>query len=242
MDSSLKKYDKANTEQATGRPRLSVVLGLVVSGISLAGLISIWLRFNLDSPSKGVVFLVTQINLDAEKNLATWVATLFLAGNAVLLSLCAVTARDRGESHVRAWWGLSLVFFILSLDEFVSLHEAVGRVVHAALDLQGLPSFGWLVPALIIVPLLFWSFLGFLRGLPQTTRRRFLFAGFVYVLGAFGLELVGALYLGDASTWNPIYSLITWVEESLELVGQALFMIALATHLDVRQRLLGQGM
>lgn len=220
---------------------MPVVLGLVVSGMSLAGLISIWLQFNLHSPSKVLVFLVTQINLDAEKNLATWVAVLLLAGNAVLLSLCAVTARDRGESHVRAWWGLSIIFFVMSLDELVSLHEAVGRLVHIAIGMPGLPSFGWLVPASVIVPLLLWLFAGFLRNLHPTTRRRFLFAGFVYVLGAFGFELVGAVYLGDGSTWDPVYKLISWVEETLELAGQALFMIALAAHLDVRQHLSGTG-
>jgi len=212
--------------------RLSIGLAAIVGSLSLLGLLAIWLQFNLHDPSKVEAFLVKQINLDAEVNLATWVAVLLLFSSAALLALIASTASLRGEGQ-RAWWLLSAIFLAMSLDEFVSLHERVGRLVHHAVGLPGLPSFGWLLPAAVLLLVFLWGFARFLRDLPAPARRRFVGAGTVYVLGAFGVESVSAFYLGDGSTWDPVYMLITWAEESLELIGLALFVHALVWYLDL---------
>lgn len=218
------------TEGMMQPPRLARLLVLSVAAVSLAGLVSVWLQFTLVGSSKTVVFL---IDLDSEVNLATWFAVLLLTGNAALLALAAETA-SRGERPLaRAWWALSMLFLMLSLDEFVSLHERAGRLVHGALDLPGLPTFSWLVPAAVVLPMLLWLFAGFLQTLPRKTCHGVLLSAAVYVSGAFGMEIVSAFYLGDGSTWDPVYKLITWAEESLEMAGQALFMHVLAQHVGL---------
>jgi hypothetical protein len=55
---------------------------------------------------------------------------------------------------------------------------------------------------------------------------------FAWVIpGAIGVEMVGGRYAEAVGTWNLTYSLITTVEESLELAGTILFIDALLRYL-----------
>ena len=86
--------------------------------------------------------------------------------------------------------------------------------------------FGWVVAAAPFVVAVALGCMPLLRRLPRTIARRMVFAGAVFVLGAFGMELVGAS-LFDGSAGNAPYHLAVALEEIGEMAGLVLFILAL---------------
>jgi hypothetical protein len=168
--------------------------------------------------------LLTLLSLSYEGNLPTWYASALLALCAGLLTLCAAGAReDRGR-----WWLLAAGFFYISFDETVGIHEAVDAMFE---NTAGIFYYGWVIPAGILVFALGLLYLPFVRRLPPRSRRRFVVAGILYVVGALVLELPLGLVTERLGADGLAYAAIDLVEESLELVGLSLFFTGLVDHL-----------
>ena len=167
--------------------------------------------------------LVALFSLSWEGNLPTWYSSALLLACAITLFLIAGSAARR---EARYWSLLAAVFGYLSIDEAVGLHEQLNDVVH----LSGPLYFGWIVPAGIAVALLGLAYLRFLRALPSETRRRFLVAGALYVAGALFMEIPLGLWTEAHGDGNLGYALIDFAEESLEMIGATLFLVALLRH------------
>jgi hypothetical protein len=144
-----------------------------------------------------------------------------------VLAIIASDERRRGSRWVRHWWALSLIFFYISLDELSSLHENANHWF----ALGGILYFGWVIPAGIAVAVVGLSYLRFLAALPARARRGFLVAGAFYVGGALGVELILAYWTDVVGDKNFGYSLIDLVEESMEMIGASLFLLALLEYL-----------
>ena len=86
------------------------------------------------------------------------------------------------------------------------------------------------LPAARPLVLLAITYARFLIALPRTSMRAFLIAGFVYVSGALGMELVGGAYFTTHSN-DVVYGVIATIEEMGEMTGMALFILALLDHL-----------
>ena len=96
--------------------------------------------------------------------------------------------------------------------------------------ISGVLYFNWVIPAVAILGVLAAVFLPFVRALPATTRRRLVVAGVIYIGGAVGMELPLGWWVERAGPDNLGYALIDWVEETLELVGASLAVVALVAH------------
>jgi hypothetical protein len=130
------------------------------------------------------------------------------------------------------------VFAYVSLDELARLHEGANRFF----DQGGVLYFGWVIPAAILLLLLGLLYLRFLLALPRPLLRRFLLAAAAYVGGALGVELLLGWWTDRAGDDNFVYALIDWVEESLEMIGVAIFVDALLGHLAGEEGRLGIGL
>ena len=75
--------------------------------------------FHIDDPYDLVHFF----GLSYERNLSTWFSCLLLFSCSVLLALGALGKRQERAPYIRHWWGLSLAFAYISLDELVCIHE-----------------------------------------------------------------------------------------------------------------------
>ena len=75
---------------------------------------------------------------------------------------------------------------------------------------------------------------GFLRRLPADTRRRFLVAGFIYVSGSLGLEMLGGNYEFVQGKRDLAFGLLGVAEETCEMLGTILFLRALLLYLSRR--------
>ena len=75
-------------------------------------------------------------------------------------------------------------------------------------------------------------FSNFLFKLPKTTSVSFIIAGIIYLTGLLGIEMVGGYYHELHGKENLTYSLISTLEESLEMLGLILFIRALLDYLS----------
>jgi hypothetical protein len=145
----------------------------------------------------------------------------------------------------------------LSLDEVASIHEAIGQqsehLLHSATGFtpSGAISFFWVVPGAAFTLIVVLAYLRFLAQLPQTTRRLFLFAGALFVLGALGIEMLSAQVLSSSEgivNWvvssgsmvdresasaipRLIVGLQTSIEEMFEMLGLTVFVYALLAYI-----------
>jgi hypothetical protein len=192
----------------------------VIAVVALAGLMAEVAQHGLgmDDPYD----LVDLFSLSYERNIPTWLSGTMHATSAMLLAVIATRTQQTGGHFVRHWWGLSAVFTYISIDEFVSIHEAM----NSWFDYDGVLYFGWVIPAAIIVTIFVLSYLKFLAHLPSITRFRFVRAGAIFVGGAMGVELALGYWTDLHGSSNLGYALIDWVEESMEMTGAALFLAA----------------
>lgn len=222
------------------RPRrLTLVLigvAVLLGAVSLTVNLLAYQAGNTQMPAAGTLGAGPQdfFNVDREANLPTWFssAVLLLAAASVAgVAAWASRTRDRWRWH---WWVLAAAFCYLSIDELVRLHEKASGQVSQVVDATGIFTFGWWVVAVPLVAVFAIAYLRFLRALPAKVGGLMVLAGGLYVGGAIGMEIV-ASWLADAQgTLSPAYSLVTTVEELLEMVGVVVFLHAVNTYANSR--------
>src|SRR5215208_5528370 len=182
-----------------------------------------------------------------ERSIPTWFESLQFLLCSILLAVIAVAKKRRSDRYSLHWGVLSIILLLLSLDEVASIHEAIGqqseRLLHNTTGFtpSGAISFFWVVPGAIFVFIVLLAYLRFLADLPQSTRRLFLFAGALFVLGALGLEMLTAQVVsssggisdrGIASAIPTILKgLQTSIEEMFEMLGLTAFVYALLAYI-----------
>jgi hypothetical protein len=113
------------------------------------------------------------------------------------------------------------------------MHEKWGMLFEGVISRRGVFYYRWLVLGIPIALLLPVVFFPLLRSLPAATRRAVVIAGAVYVLGAVGMEAISATVhwtYGVKAAWFPA---MTTIEEGMEMVGVALFVVALLRYVEV---------
>lgn len=197
--------------------------GLLIAGTAVCGAgLAVELAYAL-GPLADADWLHTALSLSYEGNLPTWYSSCLLWTAALGLGLCGARAHeDRGR-----WWLLAGLFALMSLDEAIELHEDLGGA-----ELHGVLYFSWVIWGALLVAGFVLGHWRFWRRLPPPTRRGFAWAAAFYVGGALGMELpLGAWYEvhGDE---NLGYALLDTVEETLEIAGISVFLLAIARHLQ----------
>jgi hypothetical protein len=193
-----------------------------------------------------------------ERSIPTWFESVLFLLCSMLLAVVAVAKKQRNDRYSLHWGALSVILLLLSLDEVASIHEAIGQQSERLLNSitgftpSGAISFFWVVPGAIFVFIVLLAYLRFLANLPQTTRRLFLFAGALFVLGALGIEMLTAQVVSSSesiSSWivsssggivdrgsasaipTILKGLQTSVEEMFEMLGLTAFVYALLAYI-----------
>src|SRR5262249_30916640 len=131
----------------------------------------------------------------------------------------------------RHWRGLCGVFAFLAVDELAQIHEGLTGPVRTLLHTSGALFFAWVVPYLGVVIVLSLVYLRFWLAMPARLRALTAIAAVLYVGGALGMEMVDGLYLeAHQQKANLTYGLLTTCEETLEMLGASLFLVALLEH------------
>lgn len=173
--------------------------------------------------------IVPLFSLSEEANVPTWYSSMLLFACAVALAAIASSVRASGGRMVKQWAVLAAVFGYMSLDETAQIHERLNSL-HALSGLRGVFYFGWIIPASVVVLLVGVAYLPFVFHLPTASRRRFIVAGVIYVGGALVMEMPLGAWATRHGEDNLGYALIDAVEETMEMVGASLFLVALLRH------------
>ncbi len=213
---------------------LEITPRVVLAGLSvfivfllLANLAVILLTFHFQYDD--VHGLTRLFNFSDEKNIPTLFSSLGLIFCAALLVVIAVMRKKSGSSYW-PWSGLAVVFLFLSIDETASLHEKFTIPIREALNTSGAFYFAWVIPYGVALLFLGLLYLRFLMSLPRRTIVLFIISGTIYVAGAMGLEMVGALR-ADTHGDDLIYQLIVTCEEFLEMLGIIVFIYSLLAYI-----------
>lgn len=174
--------------------------------------------------------------LHEERTVPTWFSTVLIAMNMVLLGLNALASRQiRGANSMLSWLSLAAVFAFLSLDEQITIHEAIGDRIGTAYDVDGFLAFPWIIAGSAFTAIVGLSYIGFLRRLPGRTARLFLLSAGIYIGGALIVEMIEGHTISTVGFGAAYYLLVT-AEETMEMLGQALFLFALLDHLAMTGR------
>lgn len=208
-------------------PRLLLRSLLACFGLLLAlHLLTLVARFGFGHDY--VFGFAPMFNLDAERNISmAYTFMLFVLAS----SVCILAANIERKSTSR-WTFLGIVFLILGIDEFISIHEKFTGPVRELLSTSGLFYFAWIIPYFVIVAVLFLILVGWLRDLPKDLRTGMLVSAFIYLSGVFLMEGIGGWYFnGVPERKDLVYYFIVTLEESLEILGLTIFIYFVAKYL-----------
>jgi hypothetical protein len=178
---------------------------------------------------------------DTEANIPSLYSAVAIVFCSVLLWLIGSLASEKAKKRSSYWKFLSLIFILLAMDEFGSLHEFMIQPLRGMMDRTSFDSdylyFAWFIPYMVLLLLLGLVFLKFFVKLPSGTRWLFIVGGVVFLSGAVGMEMVGGKYWA-AQGWavdgsdnvDLTYALIITLEELLEMLGIVIFIYALTKY------------
>src|SRR4029079_14889502 len=123
----------------------------------------------------------------------------------------------------------ALLFAAMAADEAASLHELMQKPLRALLHTTWL-RYPLIVPGVIVGVVLAFHFRRFMRTIGPT-RRRLAIAGATFALGALVFELIGGGWFApEAVGANTTYEVVMTIEETLEMIGSAMVLLALLRH------------
>lgn len=165
-------------------------------------------------------------DMGAEMNVPTWFSTVQLS----LVALILLAASFAASGGRWGWRLLSVLFLYLSFDEASDMHgfwasRAGGIQVSDAAD-----GFNWIIPGVVVVATIALAFLPWFLRLPRRTRILFATAATIYVGGGLVFEGLGGL-TADEDFSDPLYLLISTIEETLEMFGISVMLYAVIDHL-----------
>ena len=209
----------------------------VVTFIHTLNAFAVWFRYEADPfPFKSLFVKVFQVS--SEGKFPTWYSTCTLFICSILLLVISYGKRRAHDRYVVHWFGLAVIFALMSLDEATALHEMMHPVVRRLLNITGRPFFGWEVVGLVFLMLFCLFYFRFLFALDRRARCLFLASGFTYVFGVIGMELVGRAYSHSIGGADLIYGIIASVEEIFEMAGIVIFIYALLDYLETHYKAL----
>ena len=155
---------------------LVVVVSLIVVGLATQLYVEL-----LDGPP--LRRLADRFDLDEEITVPTWYATVSLLFCASLIGIIGCAVRQQGGPYVRSWFGLAVIFALISIDEGASFHELSMRELRSAFDLPDYLHFAWVIPGSLVVITFVAIYFRFWWHLPPRSRWAFAVAAFLFVGG-----------------------------------------------------------
>jgi hypothetical protein len=172
--------------------------------------------------------------VDQEQNIPTFFSSFLLLLSSAILAIIAKLEKDNRSTSALKWMVLSICFLYLSIDESVSLHEKLifpmrnmlpGKLSH------GIFYYTWVIPGMIFILFFAAFFADFILKLNPKIRFYFITSAIIYVSGGLGLELIGG-YLYELNQRTIGYSMLTTVEEGMEMAGIIVFIYGLLIYIS----------
>lgn len=168
----------------------------------------------------------TAFDIGDEANVAVWIASSFW----LLLGALAILAALTAPRFTRSWWLFATVAVIASADEAGQLHEKLFVVgdrmaPYVPIDVH----YNWVIPgaliSLVVAALLIRLVLSLRRGVAIGL----IAAGATFLTGALVIETITGLVQRAEGGMTNLYFVLMYIEETFELVGVAIAIIALGS-------------
>jgi hypothetical protein len=194
----------------------------------IAHLTVLVLKFKIMPESNFVERLDQFLNFDREVNFPTYFNAILLFLSAQTFLLIAYQNTHTKFYFKTYWYILSVVFLLISIDEFVRIHEWFIEWTPRLLGFggTGILKFAWIIPYGTLVVLFGLYSIKFLRSLDMVFQKGYLICGVLYILGAIGIESVGGIIYEQNNDSRSFEYLLfyTTVEESLEMLSLILLL------------------
>lgn len=207
------------------------ILGILLISIlflEIANIIGLVFYFN----DNNVNWLFNLFNIRTEGNIPAYYSSITILFASFLLCFISLFRKMYGLSY-SLWLILSIIFFYLSIDEAVQLHERVGVIMDKNFDLKGYLSWGWVIPYGILFTI--FATVYFFKFLPQLPKKifwLFIISGSIFVIGAIGIEMLGAKNYNSDNFSEVLNAVFYSIEEFLEMLGIALFIYSLLIYIN----------
>ena len=178
-------------------------------------------------------------NMDMESNIPTWFQAAILLSSSFLAAWTALTYSKEEKKVRNFWFFVSVILMYLSIDEISILHERVRMPSNIEISFGALTlpaHFVWVIPGIVAVLIVGSLIIKPLFMIDKATRMRLFLAGFIYVAGAIGCEIIGASIWETSGKFRTLsYSLIAGVEELGEITGCIICLRAILMELSQRK-------
>jgi hypothetical protein len=183
----------------------------------------------------------------------TWIFRMFDIGHEVnvptffsvvlffILSACALICGmyDRFLQKLKKDWTpwifISVLLLFLSFDELAQVHEQLTYHTQNVLGgVSGLFYFAWVIPYGIILLLISFYLIPFLLKLSTTTKYTIIGGALVFVLGAIGMEMIGARFYEIGGVYHPGFIIGSSLEEFMEITGLLIAVWGLFQEVHIR--------
>ena len=169
--------------------------------------------------------------LDYEMNIPTYYSSIaLLFASLMLAAMTGITYKHAAPFRFH-WSVLALTFGLLAIDEVVGFHEYPIDGIRNYLGVGGMLYYAWVIPAAFCVLAFGLFFLKFLNHLNSSTRYLFILSGAIFVGGAIGVEMISGIEADAAGEETLQYAAIVTLEETMEMLGVALFTFAVYREL-----------
>jgi len=228
---------RAWTIAATPAALLSRVDGLIVAAAAIGGVVLV----AADVTQRWILPERTwTLDIDGRFNAETWFHSLVLAGAALAALGIAASFSGQGRRVVLAWLFVGATLAFMSFDKSISFHERLGQSLEETFELH--EQAGRVLWQLVYAPLLASFALAFLWCVRRERRARtWVIAGIAACASKLLLEglMFPLIKAGVTSEQGVLYGIEANVEESVQLLGFALFFGVLARLLIERVAALG---
>ena len=174
--------------------------------------------------------LTDALNLDYERNTPTFFVIVEWLFCLALLGFIAYYKKKEQMPYVH-WLGMVILFFFLTTDEFLEIHETFSKPIRLALNTSGLFYLAWVLLYAGLLVILLFVYLKFMINLPAKTRNLFISAFLVFILGALGIESLGGGYKWMHGSNKVYYIVFVTNEEFLEMTGLMIFIYSLSSYI-----------
>jgi hypothetical protein len=215
---------------------ISILMKLLIGTTILLGILSIGLNIYYHTYNN-LAYITSLFDMDTEWNIPTRYASGILVLAAFLFFVVFIVKRKTKDKFTLYWLGLAIIFFIMGLDESISLHEQTSQFFRGSVENL---HFAWVIPGTIFVLAFGIIYLKFFLSLEARWKKLFFLSAFIFISGALGMELVTNFYQESAGQENLTYSLLTTFEELLEKGGIVLLiytLLAYLKHLNLSYRI-----
>lgn len=186
--------------------------------------IATWMERTLgDFPGRDLFGDLFQVS--AEANVPALFSGIILALAAALMGVIGYARKVAGAPLARTWLVFAGVIAYLSVDEVAQIHDRTTMGMRQLVGDVGILHYSWIALYAVVVLIVGVLSIAFLRHLPARTRNGLILAGFLYVLGAMGLEAVEGLLEYSGLYRSVAMPVLVHIEETLEM-GAVIIVIA----------------